>query len=215
MLTGSLSSGVIGSRNLVTLKLANNEFRGQFPYHLGSIQTLQIQNNFFSGPLTFAAPNLTVIDITSNKFSGIISSAFFTEFLRIFSASNNCLQPTIPTSVCSSTNLERLLVSGLRLNNCDRNPAELVLTPGEFPDCLWSLPKLETFVGTGNAFDQPLPNDPSKPLGPALEYLDLSSNRMYGTISSVFVNSSLGFVNLSKNRIQGQQICIFSLIIKS
>ena len=206
MLTGSGFSREVKIPNLVTLQLANNNLLGTLPHQLGNLRILQIHNNFFSGPFTLSSEDLIIIDITSNKFTGVVNSSFFTEKLEIFSASNNCLQPTIPASVCSSTNLERLLVSGLRLNNCDRNPTELISTPGEFPDCIWSLPKLEAFVAAGNAFDQSLPNNSSGSLGPALEYLDLSSNRMYGTISSAFVNSSLSFVNLSKNRIEGQQI---------
>ncbi len=158
----------LSSLNLFQYIAYNNFFSGTIPLVSNSfmLSCLSIGDNFLSGQingnLTLKLRRLETIDFSTNKLTGAIPSELFhsTPSLQSFSANNNCLNPSIPDSICQPKTLQSLAINGISRKCKGDNSFSLYFqsTYGYLPSCLWNLPNLQSlsFVGnamTGNYFD--------------------------------------------------------------
>ncbi|KAL8144790.1 hypothetical protein AgCh_003121 [Apium graveolens] len=92
------------SNILTAIDLSSNEFTGQIPESLGSLEALQLldlSNNDLEGPIPLSLGNLTQLeslDLSQNKLSGVIPEQLATQlnFLAFFNVSHNLLTGHIP-----------------------------------------------------------------------------------------------------------------------
>jgi hypothetical protein len=132
--------------------------------------------------------------------------------LRVIALSKNCFEGSIPSTVCSATNLTVLAMDGLgNAESCQHklfprtvidsytltNPIE-----GTFPYCLLELPSITVIHLSGNGLTGTIPEQIA--LSQNLTELSISYNRIRGHIPRSFFTHRWVSMDISFNKFEGQ-----------
>ena len=235
----------IAAPALTNVYVQHNYFTGQLPYEFGKlIASIQVDYNYFTGSIhddlallpelnQFAIsnniisgtipremglqqPHLTTLELSGNILTGTLPPTLFNgTAMAVFAAVSNCLQGSIPESIClSNRSLQSFSIDGFHAAAACQTPvfsfsigtSTYKLTSrllGTLPRCLLEeFDILETLHCSGNGLKGTLPSD-LKRISPLLNDLALSHNDLSGTIPSLllqhgpWVNLDLSFNKLS------------------
>ncbi|KAJ9705130.1 hypothetical protein PVL29_003263 [Vitis rotundifolia] len=176
------------------LVLSNCQLLGSIPEDLCTIEHLQrldLSSNFFNGSLPtslFEASELRVLSLANNVISGELPEFIGgMKSLQLLNLSDNALAGTVSENL---TALENLTVVSLRSNYFSGT------VPGGFK-------LVQVLDLSSNLFNGSLPIDFG---GESLSYLNLSYNKVSGTIPSQFAEKIPGnaTIDLSSNDLTGQ-----------
>ncbi|XP_012473509.1 receptor-like protein 15 isoform X3 [Gossypium raimondii] len=190
--------GSLTTWNLL-LDLSHNQLSGGIPEMLAqsdSLRFLRLSNNHLSGKITptiFCSTSLRLLYLDGNNFDGNIPSIDISTFLSYslvdMDLSNNNLSGELPRWIWNVSNLNALAVSNNQLK-------------GLIPMELCYLDSLRILDLSENNFSGPIPSC----FGPqSIIHLHLSKNRLSGTLTNAFFNSSsLVTLDLSENQLSGE-----------
>ncbi|KAK8712697.1 hypothetical protein V6N13_147927 [Hibiscus sabdariffa] len=160
--------------------ISNNSFSGVIPRQLcnvSSLSVLDLSENNLSGEIPMClsnfSKNLLVLNVRSNDLHGSIPSGWArVNRLNMIDLSRNKLQGKIPKSLMECRMLEYLDLGDNRIRDV-------------FPSWLGSLPELNILILSSNVLYGTI-GDPKSNLTvfPKLRVIDLSHNRLNGTLPS-------------------------------
>jgi hypothetical protein len=221
--SGTLPPEIGNIKTLENLLLNNNQFTGTIPdsfLDIFDLSILFLRNNYLTGTLSnqfIGLPKITNIDISSNQLTGPLPNVFdntiISDKLETFAATSNCFSGSIPPSICQVTSLVALALDGLSSADECKIPifeSAFFLTgyvlrrffENGIPDCLFSMPNLETLHLSGNGITGCLTE--GLVITPTLKDLSLSHNQLTGTIPAVFQERVWTNLDLSYNRFNGE-----------
>ncbi|XP_021288454.1 LRR receptor-like serine/threonine-protein kinase GSO2 [Herrania umbratica] len=219
-LNGSIPASLVNLSQIVVLELSDNKFSGWIPASLANLTQLQhldasynelegtiphyangfsklvtlfLPSNLLNGtipPWVFKLPSLQLLSLANNRLTGHISE-FRSKSLSIIYLKNNMLQGHIPSSIFQLVNLT---VLDLSLNNFS-GIVEL--------DMFSQLQNLESLDLSLNSLSLSSENHVDYTLT-KLQSLSLSSCNLSEFPNFLRGSKVLKFLDLSKNRIQGQ-----------
>lgn len=191
-LTGSLPS-LRTLELLVSLILSNNKFSGGlddvFPTQ-SRLETVQLSHNQLTGTIPGAI--------------------FRLPHLESFSIESNCIDGPIPRSICDSTSLKVLDLNGLHTASSCQTRFLSALSKAyissssamdDVYDCLFSMPNITTLHLSGLGIQGTLPSDLQ--ISYTLEDLSLSYNFIPGLIPDQLQQRPFKSLDLSNNRLTG------------
>ena len=106
-----------------------------------SLQEVYLTNNSFSGPLPSMENNLNLatFDASVNNLQGKFLHRFSLYHLVLFGSTVNCLSTHLPTSICSSSSLQKLYISWPgRAPSCSSFLD--LYSYSSLPSCIWKSP---------------------------------------------------------------------------
>ncbi|CAL5410577.1 unnamed protein product [Camellia sinensis] len=181
------------SAQLTYLDLSNNKIKGKFPKKLESpiLGFIDLSYNRFEGSLPLWSTNTSQFHLQSNLFSGSIPSNIddLMPQLRGLYLSDNHLNGTIPSSICTMNSLQ---VLSLRTNQLS----------GELAQCWNGSQYLMVIDVAHNNLSSIIPS--SIGVISSLFMLVLSNNNLEGEIPSSLQNCSLTRIDLRGNRLFGK-----------
>jgi len=199
-LTGSIPSSLSQLSGLNTLIVKQNKLKSESSFDFidaskqGNLTMLDISSNSFAGTIpaaVFLLPSLQVFAASSNCFTGSIPAS-------VCKAKN--LTTLVMADISNAVSCRHYYFKGTALENVFDGFAIINFMEGSLPHCMYELPKLETLIVSGGGFTGDLPYLVS----PSLQRLDVSRNFLYGTISNRLAQgASLRHLDLSYNRIGG------------
>jgi Leucine-rich repeat (LRR) protein len=226
-LTSTLPESLSSLEKLVFLALNSNSFTGSIPsglFVLTQFRQLFLQYNSLTGNLNtildYILPDsLSNLDLSNNQLTGSLSSSIFwndkSKNLESFAVVANCLVGSIPNSICQLSNLTSLALDGLSTSSSCRDyffADSLSSTftsfylkngiTGTIPECLFSMPRLQTLHLSGNGLSGSLTS--SLNISNSLTDLSLSYNMLTGSIPSNFQENSWINLDLSYNKFTGK-----------
>ena len=103
---------------LTSLKLTENKLTGVVPMSftaLTGINTLELDNNQLAGSLYgYEFPYIKKFSISSNYFTGTIPTSILrSDHLTVYDIADNCFSPSIPSTLCSCSKLEFIIMDGM------------------------------------------------------------------------------------------------------
>nr|GME08850.1 receptor-like protein 12 [Ipomoea batatas] len=224
-LQGAFPREIFQTQGLQELILSNNQnLSGSFPSfpENGSLRMVSVSYTQFSGslpPSISNLSNLSRIEITNCKFSGSIPStmAQLTNLIYVDFSFNN-FTGSIPHFQRSKNltyiDLSRNGLTGSISSKHFEDLSKIVninlgtnLLSGRIPPSVFSLPSLQKLVLSSNLFDGQVDNDDEylNVSASQLDTLDLSSNRLNGSIPEHFFKlSKLNVLLLSSNSFSGR-----------
>nr|GMC85057.1 receptor-like protein 12 [Ipomoea batatas] len=181
--------------SLAGIDLSNNQLDGLIPQSISKlvhVEVLNLASNNFSGEVLteifLNIKNLSVLNLQSNKFNGTIPPWIFCiPFLYELDLSQNQFTGNLPEISCKSS-LSKLDLSNNQLD-------------GLIPHSISKLLKANSLFLASNNFNGTIP--PWIFIIPSLLGLDLSRNRFTGKLPEISNKSSLVFVDLSNNQLDG------------
>ena len=215
--SGTIPNDIGLLTHLRIMNFKSNRLTGTIPSSLGLLSSLvvfDVSNNALSGPIPESMPQLTGLtyfDISYNNVNGTIPS-LFTQFenMNRFHATANILSGTIPELYW--TDIHIFDVSYNRLN-------------GTIPESIQEWTRLEIFLVMGNTFTGTIPTwidvfsnmtaysiaknqftgtiPSSIQSWDSAEYIDLSSNDIHGALPLLSQNSTLIYLNVTNNKMNG------------
>ncbi|TXG64672.1 hypothetical protein EZV62_011666 [Acer yangbiense] len=179
---GKIQDGLWKARFLSILDLSSNSFSGQIPDWIGNfslLETLVLSNNSLEGGVPIHLSNLgrlSILDISENRLSGSMASSFnLSSSVVKLCLQNNALNGSIPNAFLRTT--DQLLILDLSDNKFS----------GSIPIPIdEDIPKLGVLLLGGNHLEGHIPHELCQFM--CLSILDLSRNRLNGTIPSCFTN---------------------------
>ncbi|GKV37082.1 hypothetical protein SLEP1_g45150 [Rubroshorea leprosula] len=182
-----------GSMQLVNISLVGNRLTGLIPKEMGNISTLQyftVEFNQLSGPLPPELGDLTHIEnlhLTSNNFTGELPTTFARlTSLQDFRIGDNQFTGRIPSFIQNWTNLTKLVIQASGLM-------------GPIPN-ISALARLDDLrISDLNGTDQAFPTL----IGTAMTTLDLSFNKLTGSIPNASNLASTTYIFLTGNLLTG------------
>ncbi|MED6120812.1 hypothetical protein PIB30_024378 [Stylosanthes scabra] len=180
--------------SLKTLNLTGNKFNGHLPTKLGKsmvLEQLLLAKNQFQGEIPeeqlFSYENLTLIDLSENHLSGAIPShiVHLSKLQTLFLSSNNLSGP-IPMSILNITTLVRFAANQNNFN-------------GSLPSAISN--NLISLDLSYNDLSGPIPKNILS--SPRMEVVDLSNNRLSGTLLLTSISPSIVRLRLGNNLLQG------------
>ncbi|XVF03656.1 hypothetical protein REPUB_Repub05bG0012000 [Reevesia pubescens] len=203
---------------LKVLHIGDNQLEGSIPDEVTAFPnliSLDLSSNLLSGTLPswlYMAPSLKYIYLVRNQFSGHIKE-FQYNALEVIKLYDNKLHGPIPSSISQLVNLIQLDLSSNNLSGTLEFSMLSKLQNLQYLDLSQNSPSLNS---NGTSVDYTLPNLQSLYLpscninefpqflrgSKRLQYLDLSSNRIYGNIPKWMWDvgkDSLSYLNLSHN----------------
>ena len=225
-LTGNIprQTGLLNS--LTVLVLNTNYLNGTLPSSMTQLTKLEVllvhNNNVTSDSddaFHFISKNssITALDISENGFSGTMPDDLFTTYLpriETFAASSNCYRGSLPSSICSASNLKTLVLSGLSSGKTCRNNiwnetifhgyftgyTAKVYIEGTLPQCIFTLDSLVELYAGGNGILGELPQI----ISPKLQKISLPYNALNATLPPLLAaGKKLTLLDLSHNRLGG------------
>ena len=223
-LSGSIPVSYGQLKKLEIFNVSSNKFSGSIGSTVSSLTSLSavyLQNNRFVGTLDgLVDPTLQLtletIDLSNNAFSSSIPDSIFQlPKLSIIAAVKNCLEGSLPNSVClTNRTLQVIALDGLfSATTCIsrifpelpqvrsftlRNPLE-----GSVPSCLFTdFKELTTIHLSGNGIRGSIPNIVNI-TSPKLMDLVLSHNRLTSTIPLAVQRHKWSDLDLSFNKLTG------------
>eukprot|EP01033_Poteriospumella_lacustris_P006041 gene6041-4336_t len=195
MLSGVIPSGISQLSALTVFAVNDNALTGPISQLFNArsqtqLNTIQLSNNQLTGTLQ--------------------SDLFHLPALVNVAAVSNCLHGSIPASVCAAQQLVTLALDGLRAATSCQIPllslgiskSYIVNSPvtGTIPACLFQMPRLKTLHLSGNGFVGRL--DASN-ISDSLIDLSLSHNSLTGSIPLAIQSKHWASLDLSFNRLGG------------
>ncbi|TYH56958.1 hypothetical protein ES332_D08G056700v1 [Gossypium tomentosum] len=198
-LQGNIPPCLGNLKTMLMIDLSHNQLYGGIPEmsaQSDSLMFLRLSNNHLSGkisPTIFCSSSLQFLYLDGNKFDGNIPSIDISTFpyysLSDIDLSNNNLSGELPRWIWNVSNLQTLAVSNNQLK-------------GLIPMELCYLVSLEFLDLSKNNFFGPIP---SCFHAQSIKHLHLSRNRLSGTLTNAFFNSSsLVTLDLSENQLTGE-----------
>ncbi|KAJ9693998.1 hypothetical protein PVL29_009797 [Vitis rotundifolia] len=199
-LRGSLPPSLFSLPSLETIKLANNQFSGQFNIFLKAsssiLNILDLGSNNLEGPVpvsVFKLQGLSFLDLSSNKFNGTLELSRFQKLenltnlslsynnLSIIASGNDSIPSKLPNFtalILASCKLRTLpdLSSQSRLIYLDLSENQI---HGKMPNWIWKMGNLTHLNLSHNLLE-----DLQEPVSnlSLLSVLDLHSNQLHGQI---------------------------------
>ncbi|KAL3834391.1 hypothetical protein ACJIZ3_009127 [Penstemon smallii] len=198
-ITGEIPSWIWEISTLFHLNVSYNSLVDlQKPYNINTMRgfdVLDLHSNKLRGKLPLLFTSANYLDYSNNNFQETIPLGIGNIISRFVSLANNNLTGVIPTSLCNSSYLEVLDLSGNFLS-------------GGIPPCL--LQNVETLavlnIGRNNISGD-IPNTISSNCG--LQTLDLSENNLEGKIPTSLANCKLlEVMNVGNNYINDGFPCM-------
>ena len=153
--------------------------------------------------------NLSNVQLSNNQFIGTLpDQLFLTNSLVSISAVSNCFHGSIPSSICMNNRLKTLALDGLGCASSCRNIILPGISSayisnrqitGGIPSCLFSMPYLELLHISGNRISGTIPSNTII----SIKDLVLSHNFLTGTIPNAFQSNQWTNLDLSNNRLSG------------
>ncbi|KAK4794652.1 hypothetical protein SAY86_012646 [Trapa natans] len=207
---------------LVTLSLLGNRISGTIPKEIGDIATLQalvLEDNLLSGPLNSNLGNLNQLRrllLSANNFTGAIPESFGNlKNLTDFRIDGSSLSGKIPKFIGNWTKLTRLDMQGtgmegpipssisLLTNLVELRISDLNGSSSSFPD-LQNLISMEVLILRNCLLTGPIPSYLGEVTATTLKTLDLSFNRLTGSVPDSFSNlDALNYLFLTNNSLSG------------
>ena len=155
------------------------------------VVSLSLPNSHLLGYIPndlFSLEYLQRLDLSNNSFNGSLQSSPFhsPSNLKFLDLSNNLISGEIPESIIQLSNLDVLNLSDNALS-------------GNIPNNLGNMMKLTSLLVRNNYLCGFLPSGFKK-----IEFLDLSSNLLNGSLPLDFGGDSLRFLNISFNKYSGK-----------
>ena len=201
-LVGTIPSALGAISQMTMLDLGNNYFTGSVPLELfenmTKLEQIYLNKNFLTGPIpNVASINLEIYDISNNQFDGVVPHSIFQlPNLTSFSSSVNCITAKLPQSICYSSSLLYLHLSGMHQGqNCKSS----LSTCSHVPDCIWSMRSLRRLYIAGNSFCGSMNGVQLN----NLTHLSIGYNQFHGTIPTFFNDRRMEVFDISHNFITG------------
>jgi Leucine-rich repeat (LRR) protein len=189
-LTGTIPASFQYLTSLQLLMLHNNQLRGN------------ITQVFDPSRQT----RLATVQLSSNQLTGTLPAAvFLLPSLNSFVAVDNCFDGPLPEeAICNSTSLRALALDGLHSASSCKLRASVSHKPfnvGTLPLCMLTLPNLTTLHLSGNGLTGTIPDGAN--VSAILTDLSLSHNLLTGAIPSSILGRDWDKLDLSYNRLTG------------
>ncbi|KAM3707736.1 hypothetical protein ACJW31_02G045900 [Castanea mollissima] len=201
-LSGSIPEELGLLKHLWVLQLLRNQLTGSIPASIGKmveLSDLRLHRNKLSGPIPTTIGNmtkLTTLQLCLNELSAALSSIFLHE---------NKLSGSIPSTIGNLTMITSL---SLGMNDLSGSvPVEMNNLTRQLPPQICQSRTLVYFGAVNNHFIGPIPKSLKNcskdfDIYPNLNYIDLSSNNLYGELSSKWGQShNLTNLKISNNKI--------------
>ena len=183
------------AQNLREVQLQHNHLSGSLHKVFNSsvntnLQTIVLASNRLTGslpPSLFALPNVNTLVVVEN-----------------------CISGKLPSTLCHNTNMKSLILDGLSSASVCRNyvipgvKSSYAITTsvyGTVPACLFTLPQLSSLHMSGNGFTGPLPN--LDVISESLIDVSLSHNKLTGSVPLSIQQRQWYNLDLSYNRLAG------------
>ncbi|KAK0593246.1 hypothetical protein LWI29_033470 [Acer saccharum] len=180
--SGKIQDGLLKAELLYILILSSNRFSGRIPDWIGNfsgLSTIVLSNNLLEGGVPVQLSNLrylVILDISENMLSGSMASSFnlSSQVIKLC-MQKNALNGSIPNALIRFN--DYLLILDLRDNEFS----------GSIPIQIdQEVPNLAFLLLGGNNLEGLIPHELCQLM--YLSILDLSHNRLNGTIPSCFTN---------------------------
>ncbi|KAK1421332.1 hypothetical protein QVD17_23582 [Tagetes erecta] len=178
---------------LIHLILESNLIEGSFPLSIckmSYIQILDLSDNRFNGTIPncfgYFKEGLVMVDLGNNAFHGTLPMISGCETLGELNLNRNQLHGKLPRSLAKCVALEVLDVGNNQFDD-------------EFPHWLASLPKLQVLVLRSNSFHGSIKRSRETDFQfSKLRILDLSQNKLFGTLPSTYFSNLKAMMNVSE-----------------
>lgn len=224
---GEVPNNLLYLRSMRIFDVSNNYISGSSPsmfHNWTAVYNIYLNSNLFSGDASHLFDineqvRLGLIDISSNGFGGTIPTSWFQlPNLHSLGASENCFTGSIPTKICTCTNLTFLILDGLHSSSLCRKNLFFSYIPGlassskdiyylsssiseGIPSCIFNLSFLQTLHVSGNGIRGSLAADLA--VGPVLTDLTLSHNDLTGLLPSHLALHHWESLDISFNKFRG------------
>ncbi|KAL4588681.1 hypothetical protein LXL04_001575 [Taraxacum kok-saghyz] len=197
----SSRSGTPESFNVVSLVLPGSHLLGSIPQDLGMIphlRSLDLSDNSLNGslpPSIFNSSELESLSLSSNVIAGDLPESIAgLRSLKVLNLSDNAFAGKLPESLASMKNLTSISLKNNYFSGS---------VPGGFDD-------VEVLDLSFNLFNETLPLDFG---GEKLRYLNLSNNKLSGSVSTGFAGKiqANATIDLSFNNLTGEIPQVVSL----
>ncbi|KAL0865803.1 hypothetical protein Bca101_044921 [Brassica carinata] len=181
MFTGNIGEGLRNSKDLTILDISNNNLTGVIPSWIGefsSLFTLQVSNNSLEGEIPislFSIRDLKLLDLSANILSGDIPPRVTSENMVALLLQDNHLSGEIPYTLMAD-----VYVLDLRNN----------MLSGNIPK-FTNIQNIHSLLFRGNNLTGGIPHQLCGLRN--IQLLDLSKNRLNGSIPSCLRNTSFFF----------------------
>jgi hypothetical protein len=216
-LSGTISKEYGSLEKLQVFLLNNNEIYGTIPALLSNfaLSVLHLQSNHLSGAVSSVFNStvqirLGVVLLSNNYLTGDIPDELSRFSLFELALDVNCFNTVLPSSVCGFRTMQTLILSGLHQNRvCSKKVWKVSQAtvsrpnPGTIPQCILELPSLISLAMSGNGYTGTIPNIAEENMNPYLNTLDMSFNKLTGTLPFSLQHRLWSSLDVSNNRITG------------
>eukprot|EP01032_Pedospumella_encystans_P016091 gene16091-18374_t len=219
-LEGTLPSSLGNLNKAVNFYVDQNHLHGTIPPQLSNLQSvayLFFYDNMLSGGLTGLfdpnlQQNLSIVLLSDNHLTGPLpAELFLLPNLTVIDAGSNCIvNDPLSDAICHSARLQTIALDGLHTSPACRKKilagvtSTYKLSPAlrnGVPDCIYSLPSLQTLHMSSNGLSGSLPENVH--FGPNFTDLGVSRNFLVGNIPEAFQTHRWTNLDLSYNKFGG------------
>jgi Leucine-rich repeat (LRR) protein len=215
---GTIPDNLGNLGNLVYLYINTNNLVGTIPTTLSQLTRLEnlfLYDNKLEGSLAgvfdpTAQTVLSIVLLHENRITGQLPEELFAmQSLTLLDCSTNCMDGSLPATLCASTSLQTLALDGMVAASSCR--IKLIAGLGTYrlkhelegglPPCVFELPRLTTLHISGNGITGSLPRGLAP--SPTFSNIALSHNFLTGTIPLELQSRLWDSIDLSYNRLGG------------
>ncbi|KAL1309756.1 hypothetical protein AAHE18_17G201000 [Arachis hypogaea] len=220
MLSGQIPPDIGSCTRLSRLRLGSNNFTGHIPPEIGLLNRLsflELSDNMLSGDIPSEignCANLEMLDLHGNALQGTVPSSLeFLVSLNVLDLSANQISGSIPGNLGKLSSLNKLILSGNHISgliplslglcmNLQLLDISNNMITGSIPDEIGHLQGLDILLNLSwNSLTGTIPETFSNLS--KLSILDLSHNKLSGTLSVLSSLENLVSLNVSYNRFSG------------